>query len=57
MQKSFLQQIGESMPGFIYGLDIYDMLNRQQDPEAEMDSDSLEPNHEMKAVKEENKRH
>lgn len=57
MQKSFLQQIGESMPGFIYGLDIYDMLNRQQSSEAEMDSESREPNHEMKALKEINKRH
>ncbi|HET7577997.1 MAG TPA: hypothetical protein VFK33_01860 [Bacillales bacterium] len=30
MRKSFLQILGESLPGHIYGIDIYNTLERQE---------------------------
>lgn len=57
MRKSFLEMIGENLSGNIYGIDIYNTLQRQeasQDMEAAEELDA--PATKMKAVKEKNKR-
>lgn len=56
MQKSFLQQFGESMSGFLYGIDIHDLLTRQE-VDSEIGLKDENGDEEMKALNNENKRY
>jgi hypothetical protein len=58
MRKSFLQILGESVPAHIYGLDIHDVIQKQEAFRDVGTSENFIGNDEakMKTVTEKNKR-